>query len=296
MYLKTLYSVLFLLAFSSSKLLAQHIDSLPEKKSKLTLSLGYSSNSVFLGRADSVVTPLFNSSLTYTLKSGIFFSGSVNYIPNRETNKLDGGSIAAGYNFEHNNLSGGVEINKIISSDNSTQVIAALDATVGASLSYNIADFITPGIHAEFALGKSGGGNDIILTPGLTHDFNIEHPFSAHDNLSITPGIFLNAGTQNFYSTYYIRKDKRTIKLKASKNSVAVGKKATTQKTVNTSKLVMLDYEFTMPINYTCGKFGFELSPSYATAVNKSISSASQTTAVDKTSIFYVSAGISFAF
>jgi len=295
MFSKSVYSLFILVFFSASRLLAQHTDSVPDKKSKLTLGIGYSSNSVFLGRADSITIPLFNASLTYTLKSGIFFNGSVNYIPSRETNKLDGGSIGAGYDFEHNNLSGGLEISKYLSSDNSTLVIAALSATIGASLSYNIADFITPTMHAEFALGKSGGGNDIILTPGLTHDFSIDHPFSAHDNLSINPGIFLNAGTQNFYSTYYLRKDKRTLRLKSPKNATT-GKKPATATSVNTSKLVLLDYEFIMPVNYTCGKFGFELTPSYARAVNTSISSASQTTSVDKTAVFYVSAGVTFTF
>lgn len=295
MFNKSVYSLFILVFFTTSKLLAQHTDSIPDKKSKLTLGIGYSSNSVFLGRADSVTTPLFNTSLLYTLKSGIFFSGSINYIPSRETNKLDGGSIGAGYNFDHNNLSGGFEINKYISNDNSTLVIASLSATIGASLSYNIADFITPTMHAEFALGKSGGGNDIILTPGLTHDFSIVHPFSAHDNLDITPGVFLNAGTQNFYSTYYLRKDKRTLRLK-NLNSGLNGKKSASAKTVNTSKLVLLDYEFIMPVDYTCGKFGFELTPTYARAVNTSISSTSQSTSVDTTSIFYVSAGVTFTF
>ena len=292
---KSVYSLFVLVFFTTSRLLAQHTDSLSDKKSKLTLGIGYLSNSVFLGRADSVTTPLFNTSLLYTLKSGIFFSGSINYIPSRETNKLDGGSIGAGYNFDHNNLSGGFEINKYLSSDNSTLVIAALSATIGASLSYDIANFVTPTMHAEFALGKSGGGNDIILTPGLTHDFSIEHPFSAHDNLDITPGVFLNAGTQNFYSTYYLRKDKRTLRLKTSKNGLS-GQKPANAKSVNTSTLVLLDYEFIMPVNYTCGKFGVELTPSYARAVNTSISSASQTTSVNKTSIFYVSAGVTFTF
>lgn len=261
------------------------------------LNAGYSSNNVFLGRSDSAITPVFNTTLTYTSKWGFFLSGQLDYIPSQVTNKIDGASLEAGYNFEHNNLHLGAALTKFINSRNSTLVTAGLKATAEAEVSYNIGDLITPSLHSTFALNKSGGGNDIILTPGLVHEFYFSHLFSEEDDLEINPGIFLNAGTQNFYSFYYIKKKKNTVRTKTYKKSTAATTKSKkVLKTVSTNKLVMLDYEFLLPINYSIGKFGLELTPSYARAVNKSISVESQTTPVNATSVFYVNAAVAFTF
>src|SRR5258708_29231856 len=59
------------------------------------LGASYLSNSVFMGRTDSVVTPSVIAQVKYTLKSGFYFSGSLYYTPNKKTNKLDGGGITA---------------------------------------------------------------------------------------------------------------------------------------------------------------------------------------------------------
>ena len=41
------------------------------------LNAGYSSNNVFLGRSDSAITPVFNTTLTFTSKWGFFLSGQL---------------------------------------------------------------------------------------------------------------------------------------------------------------------------------------------------------------------------
>src|ERR1700753_1119561 len=71
-----------------------------DKKASFKVGVNYLSNNVFFGRADTIKTPTIIPSLKYTFKNGIFLSGSADYIPNRTTNKLDGGSASAGYDFD----------------------------------------------------------------------------------------------------------------------------------------------------------------------------------------------------
>jgi hypothetical protein len=89
-----LLSVLFFLFFHPSTAKAQQNgvnntglrsvspgDTLKKKKSSLKLGVSFNSNSVFLARTDSVATPVFNTGITYTLKSGIFLQEQLTTCP-----------------------------------------------------------------------------------------------------------------------------------------------------------------------------------------------------------------------
>ncbi len=277
-------------------------DTVKVKKASFKIGTTYNSNSVYLARTDSVAIPIYNLGLTYTLKNGIFFSGTVNYVPSREFDKLDGGSLETGYNFEANNLSGGVSVSKYFSSFNSTQVISALDASLGAELSYNVFDVITPSIHVDYVLGN-GGGNDFLLTGGMAHDFSIDKPFAAHDKLSIEPAIHFNAGSQNFYSTYFIRKQVSEVARKNLRSKgKGVGNTVTTTTTqlvpgtTNFSKFQVLAYEFNLPFTYTIKKIAVEINPVYAIAVHKIDDNGTNTFYVPNSSVFYLQLAVSYTF
>ena len=285
-------------------------DTVAHKKSSLKVGLTYSSNAVYLARTDSIATPNYGLGLTYTLKSGIFFAAEVNYIPSRQFNKLDAGGLEAGYNFDLDNLSGGIAISKYIAAFNSTQVISALDATVGAGLSYNLFDVITPSIHADYALVKSGG-NDFLLTGGLGHEFEFEKVFTQKDHLSLEPKVEVVAGTQNFLSTYYTRKKNSAAQRQQYQNTHGKGKKSTSTSTTTTttnssgqttsitssaSKFQTLAYEYTLPISYSWKKIGFSVTPTYAVAVHKITDDGTTTTYLPNSSVFYVQVGLSYTF
>jgi hypothetical protein len=271
-----------------------------KKKSALKLGMTYNSNSVYQGRTDSVTTPNYSLGVTYTLKSGIFFSGSVNYVPNREFDKLDGGSLETGYNFELGNLSGGVALSKYFASFNSTSLISALDLNLGTELSYNIDDIITPSVHVDYAIGN-GGGNDFILTGGVAHEFDFDKPFGKQDKLSIEPGIHFNAGTQNFYNTYFIRQKnseskRQNFRKTGKKGTTSVTNAGTTATTTNYNKFQVLAYEFNIPLSYTIKKLSIDVNPIYAIAVNKIDDDGTQTFSVPSTSVFYLQLGVSYTF
>ena len=296
-------------AVTAAKDTASKKDTVAHKKSSLKIGLIYSSNAVYLARTDSIATPNYGLGLTYTLKSGIFFAAEVNYIPSRQFDKLDAGGLEAGYNFDLDNLSGGIAISKYIAAFNSTQVISALDATVGAGLSYNLFDVITPSIHADYALVKSGG-NDFLLTGGLGHEFEFEKVFTQGDHLSFEPKAEVVAGTQNFLATYYTRKKNSATQRQQYKttHSKANGKNSTSTSTTITSspqttavtssasKFQTLAYEYTLPISYSWKKIGFSFTPAYAVAVHKITDDGSTTTYLPNSSVFYVQVGLSYTF
>jgi hypothetical protein len=286
-------------------------DTVKHKKSSLKVGLTYASNSVYLARTDSIATPNFGLGLTYTLKSGIFFAAVVNYIPSRQFDKLDAGSLETGYNFDLDNLSGGIAVSKYIAAFNSTQVISALDATLGAELSYNLFDVITPSIHADYAFVKSADGNDIIVTGALGHEFEFDKVFTTGDHFSIEPKVELTAGTQHFLSTYYTLKKNSASQRQQHQNTNSKGKGSTkgstvaitsspssqtTATTTNGNKFQTLAYEFTLPIGYSYKKVGFSVTPAYAVAVNKITDDGTTTTYLPNSSVFYVQVGLSYTF
>ena len=281
-------------------------DTVKKKRASLNAGLTYSSNSVYLARTDSIATPNIGFGVTYTLKSGIFFGGAVNYIPSRQFDKLDAGSLETGYNFNLDNLSGGISVSKYFASFNSTQIISALDATLGAELSYDLFDVITPSIHADYALVRSSGGNDIIIAGALSHEFEMKQIFLKNDHLSIEPKIELTAGTQNFLSTYYTLKRNSATQRQQHTNAKGTGKGLSTTKTItssatqsnpvtaNTDKFQTLAYEFSLPIGYTYKKVGISLSPAYAIAVHKIDDNGSNTFYLPNSSVFYFQFSISY--
>jgi hypothetical protein len=292
-------------ALATAKDTASKSDTVKHKKSSLKIGLTYSSNSVYLARTDSIATPNYGLGLTYTLKSGIYFSGEVNYIPSRQFDKLDAGNLEAGYNFDLDNLSGGVSVSKYIASFNSTQVISAIDATVGAEFSYDLFDVVSASVHGDYALVKSDG-NDIIITGGLSHEFEFEKLFTKGDHLSIEPKAELTAGTQNFLSSYYVLKRKSAIKRQQHQNANGKGLNKTTSTsssstqtatvTSNSNKFQTLAYDFTLPISYSWKKIGFSVTPAYAIAVHKITDDGTTTSYLPNSSVFYIQVGVSYTF
>ncbi|MBS1524281.1 MAG: hypothetical protein JST19_01450 [Bacteroidetes bacterium] len=279
-------------------------DTVKHKKSSLKIGLTYANNAVYLARTDSVATPNYGLGLTYTLKSGIFFTGTVNYIPSRQFDKLDAGELETGYNFEKDNLNGGVSVSKYFASFNSTQVISALDATLGAELSYDLFDVVTPSIHADYALVRSGDGNDILITAGLGHEFEVDTLFTPKDHFSIEPKIELTAGTQHFLSTYYVLKNKGAAQRAQHGNAKGKGANKTTASsnsstqstpvTTNANQFQTLAYEFTLPIGYSWKKLGFSFTPAYAVAVHKITDDGTTTSYLPNSSVFYFTLGLSY--
>jgi len=194
--------LLFLLLFSAGNAFAQTtttedpedlLDKLEtqlkqDKKASFKIGVNYLSNNVFMGRADTVRTPTILPEMKYIFKNGIYLAATANYIPNRVTNKLDGGSAVFGYDFDiTDDFTGGASFTKLFYAANSTQIGSSIGSTINANLSYNIADVITPIVSVDYNFLKQDFGHDIFVNAGISHDFAIDGIFGEKDLLIISP-------------------------------------------------------------------------------------------------------------
>jgi len=296
-----LITIAFLLVTSSAfaqTSSADKLDSLEEalkssKKASFKIGVNYLSNNVFMGRADTVTTPVISPDLKYSFSNGIFISASANYIPNRTTKKLDGGSVAAGYDYEiTDDLTGGVSFTKLFYNTNSTEIGSSISSTLSANLSYDIAGIITPTVSADYNFVKQGFGNDVFVNAGLSHDFAVEGIFGNKDLLIISPTVNMNAGTQNFYDAYFVlKKYKLTAKAQAL---LTAAEKLLGKRKEQLSKFTMLDYEFSAPVEYKVGVLILSFTPTYAVAENKL--PARVTKGMTSGNLFYFETGVALKF
>jgi hypothetical protein len=261
-----------------------------KRTSSFKFGLSYLSNNVFMGRTDTVQTPIIVPELKYTLKSGIFFSGSLDFLPSKKKNKLDGGDISAGYDFDiTSDLSGGISYAKLFYSTTSTQIAASVSSTFNANFTYDIGNIISPSVSADYNINKKGIGNDIFLNVGLTHDFITAGIFGDKDILLISPTVTANTGTQNFYDAYLTKKKLKTAQRTAAQNALF-------NKYINQlSQYVLLDYELSVPLEYKAGHFIFQFIPTYAIVKNQ-LPKQVQAKISDQPSIFYFQTGVSLKF
>ena len=295
LFLITLLSCV-LFCVSAQKLKAQETDehSSPDKTYWQT-GLSYLSNSVYLGRKDSLKVPYLTPVIGYYNKSGFFASGSLSYLVSAGQSKVDLFEVQAGYTFSGKKFEGEFYAAKDFYNSKSFSVKSEMKGSVNASLGYNLG-FIKPVVQASIIFNTN---SDYSAGIGLEHSF-----FAAEDNFEITPSILLNASTQNYYSSYYTRR-KYSAKRKARTGN-GVGATVTAY-LPNASEFKVMDYEFEVPVNYSIGNFILNFSPTLAIPTNATIVELTVTpangansytkTSVEKLSnVFFWSAGVTYNF
>ena len=258
--------------------------------SAFKFGVSYLSNDVFMGRTDTVRTPMLVPEVKYTLKSGIYFSGTLNFLPAKKKKRLDGGDITAGYDFDiTDDLSGGASFAKLFYSSASTQIASAIRATFNTNFTYDIGDIISPTISADYNLNKQGIGNDIFVNLGLTHDFTAEGIFGNKDNLVLSPTATVNTGSQNFYDAYLVHKKIKALNRKAAQSTLLTGY-------INQlGQYTLLDYELSAPVEYKSGHFIFQFTPTYAIVKNQLPKEVAARIS-NQPSVFYFETGIFLKF
>jgi hypothetical protein len=263
-------------------------DQKDEKKASFKAGADYISNNVFMGRTGIKTTPIISPDIKYTFKPGLYISGDIDILPDNKTNKLNGGNLTAGYDFDiTDDLSGDVSYSKMFYNTNSTLVGSSITNIFSADLDYEIGDIITPAISADYAL-NNGAASDVFVNADVAHDFIIEKIFGAKDEMIISPTVGANLGSQNFYDAYIKRKVYKNKKVNA----------LVTAFESNLSEFELLDYEFSAPLEYKAGHFIFEFTPTYAIVENgfKSAAVAKAVGLSDNTSVFYIETGIALKF
>ena len=254
--------------------------------------LSYLSNSAYLGRHDSLKVPYLTPTFSYYNKSGFYATGSLSYLKSNGISRIDYFGIDAGYMFTVNKLSGDFSIEKDFYSSQSKNVKAETKGSVHGALSYDLG-FVKPSLQGAIVFNNK---DDYSAGFGLEHSF-----FLADDNFEITPSFLINASTQNYYNAYYT---KRKFNTKKKNQSVPV----TTTKAYlpNASEFKIMDYEFSLPLDYSLGKFIFDFTPTVALPVNPNEAVVTVTppsgisvtkNRVEKlSSIFFWSVGVTYDF
>jgi hypothetical protein len=265
-------------------------DKTKDETSSFKFGVNYLSNNVFMGRSDTAVTPIIIPEAKYTFKNGIYFSGALDYIPSKKMQKLDGGEIAGGYDFDiTDDFSGGASFTKLFYSATSTQIASSVTSTFNVNFNYDIGSIISVSLSSDYNLNKGNVNNDFFITPGLSHDFIAEGIFGETDILLISPTVSVNAGTQNFYDAYLNKKKLKTAKLTKAQNALLT-------KYVNQlGQFGLLDYEISAPVEYKAGHFIFQFTPTYAIVQNE-LPKQIAVKLSDQPSIFYFEIGASLKF
>ena len=262
------------------------------EKSYFEAGLSYLSNNVYLGRHDSLKIPYLTPSFYYYNKSGFYAGTSVSYLSNAGISRVDLVEVEAGYAFTRNKFSGILSLEKDFYNSQSKNVKAETKGSLDGTFSYDFG-FIKPLLQGGIDFNSR---DDYSAGFGLSHSF-----FFADDNFEINPTLLINASTQNYYNSYYT---KRKFATKGKNHPVAV----TTTKAYlpNASEFKIMDYEFSLPMDYSLGKFIFDITPTDVLPVNPNVTvvtvtppsgiSVTRTRTEKLSNIFYWSAGITYDF
>lgn len=259
-------------------------------KSYFEAGLSYLSNNVYLGRHDSLKIPYLTSSFNYYNKSGFYAGSSLSYLTSAGNSRVDLVEIEAGYAFIKNHYSGIVAAEKDFYNNQSKNVRAETKGSLNGTFFYDLG-FIKPSLHGGIIFSST---DDYYASFGLEHSF-----FFDDDNFEITPTFFINASTQNYYNSYLKKRKYKTKK----KNQTVTSTKAYLP---NTSQFKIMDYEFSVPLDYSAGKFIFDFTPTASLPVNPNVvittvtatsgSSVTKTKAETLSSIVCWTAGITYSF
>lgn len=256
--------------------------------------VNYISNTVFAGRKDSVAVPYISPSVTYSHRSGVFAKGSLSYLTSAKESRIDLYTLTAGYVYSRNNFIAGVDATKYFFNSSSTNVRSGMSGYAALFSGYNFNDIFTAYVDGMVIFGPA---SDLILGLELNHPF-----YAAHDRLKITPTIYTNFGTQNYYNEYYSTKRSGSGRGGGYGNgnggSGGSGStETTTISVVESSKFQLLDYEFSLPVSYTYKQLTVFCTPVMAIPVHPSlITSGGQTTREELSNTFFWSAGIGYKF
>lgn len=261
-------------------------------KSYFEAGLSYLSNNVYLGRHDSLRVPYFTPTFSYYNKSGFYATASLSYLQRTDISRIDLFSIVAGYAFTANKFSFDLSGEKDFYNSQSKNVKAETQGGFTGIVEYDMG-FIQPMLQAGILFDTK---NDYYAAFGVDHEFDL-----LDDDLEITPSFLMNASTQNYYSSYYNMR-----KFKPKRKNPTGGVITTNAYLQNASEFKIMDAEFSLPLDYSIGKFVLDFTPTFAVPENPNTvvtivtppSGISVTrTKIEKlSSTFFWSAGVTYSF
>lgn len=263
------------------------------KSGTIKFGATFYSDDVFMGRSNRTAIPFLAPEIKYSFDFGLYLGGALDYLPQNTRNKIDGGELKVGYEFDVTDaLSGDVSYSKPFYNTNSAQITSSFTDVFSANLEYEIENIVTPSVGLDYNVNRSGINSDLFLNIGVSHELRAKKIFSGDDEITITPAVALNAGTQNFYDAFLQRRLFKTTVYNAAQQQLI------TQFESGIGQFKILDYELSVPIKYKSAHFTFELMPEYDIVQN-----AFKATTLSKTlgvatspGVFWISAGLMWEF
>lgn len=219
--------------------------------SYFTASLDFVNNYVYVGRASSDIYPYLTPAVTYTHKSGFYVGGSLSFLTVKDSGQLDMGYLSLGYAKTFGNLETSIDINKYWY--NSTSLNPK--ANVGSDITLNGAYDFGPVRASASVFTMFSAHTDWGSTLALDHSF-----YLLDEALEITPTLTMWAGTTKYLGKHY-EKVFTPKRLNGNSYTVAVDLSDAT-------RFKVLDFELSLPITYSLGKWSFYAIPVYAMPVN----------------------------
>jgi hypothetical protein len=229
-------------------------------KSFWLANINYLSNNVYLGRKDSILSPYFTASLGYYHKSGLFVNASASYLTEPGQGRIDLATLDGGYSFIKPKFEGLITISKYIFSSESYNVRSEIEGSANIFVAYDFG-FIKPTLQGTLNFGDN---TDYAGELGLEHTF-----YAVQRKMTIIPTFDVNASTQNYYNNYY--KIRRYSLNRLKKLQRILGEISVSGFVENPGKFKILDYEWSIPVNYSLKKFTFSFSPSFAVPANAAV-------------------------
>lgn len=210
-----------------------------DEKSQLRIGLRYTSDYIYMGRSDSAKAPYLSPSVGYYHKSGFFARSSLSYLTAKGEGRIDMITLSGGYDYYKNNFALGASVSEYFFSDLSYNVMAEMTTYLNAYLGYDFSLFM---IYADASLGISKG-SDLFAGIEINRTF-----YLLKSKLLITPSVYMNAGSQQYYSEYINYRSAQTGSWGGygkGKGGGSQGGSTTTQTTevIESNQFKLLDYE-----------------------------------------------------
>lgn len=255
-------------------------------KSELRIGVRYSSDYYYMGRADSAAAPYLSPSIGYYHKSGLSIRTSLSYLTASGEERIDLYTLSGGYDYYGKKVAAGLSVSEYFFNDLSYAVQAEMSTYLNAYAGYDFSAFM---LYADASLGFSEE-TDIFLGAEINRTFYV-----VKNKLRITPAVYINAGTQKYYSEYYNMRSAQTGtgKGKGGKQSVPVQD----AQILESEKFQVLDYEADLQVSYKIRNVRFFISTTWTFPVNPA-TIVTDTGAVEEAlkNGFYWSSGVRLTF
>ena len=224
-----------------------------KSNSNWKLMASYLNDVVYYGRKDSIATPYFTPSLTYTDKSGFYIGGSVSIYTGIGEKRIDMYAIDLGYDIDFNDyFSGSIYANKSFYNDNSTAIKSDINASAGAFVSYDFS-IVQLNASADILFSQK---SDIGFSLGLSREMNVGN---GANGCTLTPSFATYFSTLHFYEGYTSKKSGKLLN-RINPNIKSIESITT----VDNAGMKLLDYEFSLNLDIEKETWGCFLYPNVA--------------------------------